>query len=398
MLRAVEIKPDVYWVGAIDWNERSFDGHAIDKGSTYNAYLIIDEHITLIDSCKGTFADELLQRVASIVDPSRIEYIVANHGEMDHSGSLPRIMEVAPNATIVASDPNGLACLKGCYGDAYRYLGVKTGDSLCIGKRTLSFTTTVMVHWPDNMVTYSEQDQILFSNDAFGQHYTSSGRFDDEVELGVVFEEAKKYYANIVMPYSKHVVRALKALEGLSFDVIAPSHGIIWRSHIPEIIERYQTWSQAKPQEKACVVYDTMYHSTEAMALHIADAFEGAGIPVSKFDLTYTSITDVMTEVMDSRYVAVGSPTLNKTMLPTVAAFLCAMKGLVCDKGRVGIPFGSYGWITNGPDEVAEVLTSCGYELPFGVLTQLWVPTAQDLDKLDQTITEGLATLRVNQQ
>lgn len=391
MLKAIEVKPDVYWVGVIDWNERSFDGHAIDRGSTYNAYLIMDEHVTLIDTCKGDFADEMLQRIASVVDPSRIEYVIANHGEMDHSGALPRIMEVAPNACVVTSEPNGLACLKGCYGDIYHYQGVKTGDTLCIGKRTLSFTTTVMVHWPDNMVTYSDYDHLLFSNDAFGQHYTSSGRFDDEVELGIVLEEAKKYYANIVMPYSKHVARALKALKGLDFDMIAPSHGIIWRGHIPEIIERYQVWSQAQPLEKACVVYDTMYRSTAAMALHIADAFENAGIPTTKFDLTYTTITDVMTEVMDCRYVAVGSPTLNKTMLPTVAAFLCAMKGLVCDKGRIGIPFGSYGWITNGPDEIAEALSACGYELPFGTLTQLWVPTPADLDALEMTITEGLA-------
>ena len=356
MLHAVEVKPDVYWVGGVDWNERNFHGYTTDRGSTY------------------------------------IENIVANHVEQDHSGALPALCELAPNARIYASAPHGVNGLAAHYGDR-GYVPVKTGDTLNIGKRTLTFTQTVMVHWPDNMAAYSDVDRILFSNDAFGQHYASSKHFDDEVGLPEVLAQAKKYYANIVMPYSRHVQRALGALGGLDIDMIAPSHGVVWRSHVPEILETYARWSSLAPEEYAIVVYDSMWHSTEAMAHEILEAFIECGVPARLFDLKANHISDIMTEVLSARYVAVGSPTLNNGMMPTVAAFLCYLKGLSPKsgwEGRVGIPFGSYGWGKNGPDEVAEVLEKCGFDLALGTLAHQWTADAASLEELQRAVVSGL--------
>ncbi len=392
MLHAVEVKPDVYWVGGIDWNERNFHGYTTDRGSTYNAYLIMDEHVTLIDTCKAPFADELIERVSEIVDPARIEYLVANHVEQDHSGAIPAICALAPNAVIYASDPHGVSGLAAHYGKR-NYVGVKTGDTLNIGKRTLTFTQTVMVHWPDNMVVYSDYDGILFSNDAFGQHFASSKHFEDEVGLPEVLAQAKKYYANIVMPYSRHVVRALSALEGFDISMIAPSHGVVWRSHVGEVLETYRRWSSLEPENYAIVVYDSMWHTTETMAREIVEAFIERDVPTRLFDLKVDHISDIMTEVLSAKYVAVGSPTLNNGMMPTVAAFLCYLRGLSPKdgwKGRVGIPFGSYGWGPTGPNEVAAELERCGFDLPLGTLTHQWVEDAQGLAKLQKAVAEAL--------
>ncbi len=392
MLRAVPVKPDVYWVGSIDWNERNFHGYTTERGSTYNAYLILDEKITLIDTSKPGFEDELLERISDVIDPSTIDYIISNHVEMDHSGAIPSVLAKAPNATIITSDPKGAQGLKAHYGDDLPLMPVKTGDTLPIGKRTLTFVHTPMVHWPDNMVTYSPYDKILFSNDAFGQHFASSKHFDDEVGLPEVLAQAKKYYANIVMPYSRNVQKALLAVADLDIDIIAPAHGVIWRSHVDEIIANYQLWSSLEPDEYAIVVYDSMWHSTEAMALQIAEAFMECGIPMRLFDLKVNHISDIMTEVLSAKYIAVGSPTLNMTYMPTVAGFLCYMRGLA-PKGRIGIPFGSYGWAPAGPNQVASVLEGCGFEMPFGTLTHQWTEDEDGLDELHKAIVEGLSSL-----
>lgn len=392
MLHAVKVKPDVYWVGGIDWNERNFHGYTTDRGSTYNAYLIMDEHVTLIDTCKPAFAEELIERVREVVDPARIDYVIANHVEQDHSGAIPAICELTPNAQIYASDPYGVNGLTAHYGDR-GYVPVKTGDTLRIGKRTLTFTQTMMVHWPDNMVTYSDYDRILFSNDAFGQHFASSKHFDDEVGLPEVLAQAKKYYANIVMPYSRHVQRALAALEGLDIDTIAPSHGVVWRSHVVDILDEYARWGALEADEYAIVVYDSMWHTTEDMAREIVEAFIECGIPTRLFDLKANHISDIMTEALSAKYVAVGSPTLNNSMMPTVAAFLCYLKGLSPKggwQGRVGIPFGSYGWGQNGPDEVADMLGKCGFDLALGTLTHQWIENEEHLAELQRTIIEGV--------
>lgn len=392
MLQATEIKPGIWWVGGIDWNERNFHGYTTERGSTYNAYLIMDEKITLVDTCKREFADEMLERIRTVVDPREISYIVANHVEMDHSGALPIIAAACPNAQIVCSDPQGLRGLKAHFGDDFDFLPVKSGDTLSLGARELQFVHTPMVHWPDNMVTYSPMDRLLFSNDAFGQHFASSKRFDDEVGLPEVMAQAKKYYANIVMPYGKNVRAALRALAECEFDMIAPSHGVIWRSHVDEVLAKYAVWSSGESEEYALVVYDSMWHTTEAMARAITEAFMEMGIPARLYDLKVNHVSDIMTEVLSARYIAVGSPTLNKQMMPTVAAFLCYMKGLA-PEGRVGIPFGSYGWMQAGPKDVAAALEACRFQLPCGVITHQWVETPEGLDEVRDMVKEAIAPL-----
>ncbi len=393
MLNAIEISPKVWWVGGIDWNERLFHGYTTERGITYNAYLIMDEKITLIDTCKATFADELVQRISQVVDPAKIDVVITNHVEMDHSGSLPVIHKIAPNAEIYASAGAGVNELRAHFG--IEATPVKTGDTLCIGERTLSFVTTPMVHWPDNMVTYSDVDKILFSNDAFGQHFATTKRFDDENDMCEVMKQAKKYYANIVWPYGMQAGRALAAVKGLELKIIAPSHGCIWRSHIDEIIAKYEEWTTYQTQEKAVVVFDSMWHSTESMAREICDAFIAEGISAQLIDVKSTHISDIMLYMCDARYVAVGSPTLNSNMLPTVASFLTYMRGLSPkNEQRIGLAFGSYGWAPLGPKQVYAELENAKFQLPVPVVAQQWVPSEENLAELQDTVRKMIEAAR----
>lgn len=392
MLSAVQIKPDVYWVGAVDWNARSFHGYSTEDGITYNAYLIMDEKVTLIDTAKITFKDELLARISSVIDPSKIDVLVCNHVEMDHSGNVPTIKELNPNVRILASAPQGVKGLTAHYHDL-GFEGVKTGDTLNIGKRTLTFVQTPMVHWPDNMVTYDAYDKILFSNDAFGQHFASSTRFDDENDLGEVMKQARKYYANIVQPYRMQATNAVKAVRKLgpdAIDIIAPAHGVCWRSHVADILDAYENvYTSGKLEEKALVAYDSMWGSTDKMAHAIADGFLAAGVPVRLMDVKCTHISDVMEEFLDCKYVAMGSPTLNSQMMPPMAELLTYMKGLSPkNEGRVGIPFGSYGWAPLGPKNIASELEGVGFELPLGTLACNWIPDQAYLDDLRQKVVD----------
>lgn len=393
MLNAIEISPKVWWVGGIDWNERLFHGYTTERGITYNAYLIMDEKITLIDTCKATFADELVQRISQVVDPAKIDVVITNHVEMDHSGSLPVIHKIAPNAEIYASAGAGVNELRAHFG--IEATPVKTGDTLCIGERTLSFVTTPMVHWPDNMVTYSDVDKILFSNDAFGQHFATTKRFDDENDMCEVMKQAKKYYANIVWPYGMQTGRALAAVKGLELKMIAPSHGCIWRSHIDEIIAKYEEWTTYQTQEKAVVVFDSMWHSTESMAREICDAFIAEGISAQLIDVKSTHISDIMLYMCDAKYVAVGSPTLNSNMLPTVASFLTYMRGLSPkNEQRIGLAFGSYGWAPLGPKQVYAELENAKFQLPVPVVAQQWVPSEENLAELQDTVRKMIEAAR----
>ncbi len=393
MLNAIEISPKVWWVGGIDWNERLFHGYTTEAGITYNAYLIMDEKITLIDTCKATFSNELVQRISQVVDPSKIDVVITNHVEMDHSGSLPVIHKIAPNAQIYASAGAGVK-------EVYAHFGieatpVKSGDTLCIGERTLTFVTTPMVHWPDNMVTYSDVDQILFSNDAFGQHFATTKRFDDENDLCEIMKQAKKYYANIVWPYGMQAGKALAAVKGLDLKMIAPSHGCIWRSHIDKILEKYEAWTTYQTEEKAVVVFDSMWHSTEMMAREICDSFIAEGISAKLIDVKASHISDIMTDLCDARYVAVGSPTLNSNMLPTVASFLTYMRGLSPKNDqRIGLAFGSYGWAPLGPKQVYEELEKAKFNLPVPVITQQWIPSEENLAELQATVKKIIEDAR----
>ena len=384
---AVEIKKGIYWVGAIDWDLRNFHGYLTQKGSTYNAYLIIDEKITLVDTVKGYLTHEMIKRISEIVDPSKIDYIISNHVEMDHSGALPRLMEIAPNATIITS-PNGEKGLNRHYKEEWKYKVVKSGETLNLGKRNLSFLHMPMVHWPDSMASYLVEEKLLFPNDAFGQHIATYERFDDEIEIDIVMEEARKYYANIVLPFGSQVLSVLKAVEGLDIEVVAPSHGIIWRKHIDKIVTEYVKWASNETDNKAVIVYDSMWGSTEEIARTIKYAVEEKNISYKIHNLRNTHISDIMTDVLSSKYIFVGSPTLNNTMLPTVSAFLTYLKGLA-PKKRIGLAFGSYGWGGQSIGEIENILIGAKFEMLPSIKVN-YVPDCEELDVIKNQLIENL--------
>lgn len=387
-MQAIEIRPNIYWVGAIDWSMRSFHGYQTGRGTTYNAYLILDEKITLIDTVKEGFAPELLARIKSVIDPAKIDYIISSHVEPDHSGAIPFMMQHCPKAKVITSLPNGEKGLKAHYGDL-PYQGVKAGDSLSIGQRTLQFVPTPMLHWPDSMVTYCPEEKILFSNDAFGQHLASSQRYDDEVDKSILFFECQKYYANILMLYGRQAQTALKALAGLDISLIATGHGIIWRSYIPEIMACYQKWSTNENEERAVIVFDSMWHSTEKMARAIAEGFAQKNIPVSFYDLKENHLSDIVTDILTAKYLAVGSPTINNQMLPTMAGFLCYLKGLA-PKDKKALAFGSYGWGGQSIGQIEEELKNMGCEIILDKIRLLNVPTEEQLQDITMQITNSL--------
>ncbi len=385
-MKAVIIKDGIYWVGGIDWNLRNFHGYLTQRGSTYNAYLIIDEKSTLIDTVKYYLTDEMLERISSVIDPSKIDIVVSNHVEMDHSGALKKIAEIAPAAEIITS-PNGEKGLPLHYGPL-KLRAARNGEKISLGSRTLEFILTPMVHWPDNMMAYCPEEKILFSNDAFGQHIATCERFEEEYSFDIIMDEAKKYYANIVLPYGAQVKKALEASSTLHIEVIAPSHGIIWRSHVKDIIREYDKWSSNTTDKKALIVYDTMWKSTEMMAIAIYNAFEKKDYFPKLLSLQHNHISDIMTELLTAEYICVGSPTLNNNMLPTVSAFLTYMKGLA-PKGRKALAFGSYGWGGQSIKQVEEVLASCGFELLESVKVQ-YVPTEKALAEITEKIAHAI--------
>ena len=388
-MKAVKIRENIYWVGGIDWDLRNFHGYLTQRGSTYNAYLVIDEKITLIDTVKYYLCDEMLERIRSVIDPSKIDCVISNHVEMDHSGSLPEIARIAPRAVIHTS-PNGFKGLSEHYRTGLNLKAVAPGETLNTGKYNFSFVPTPMVHWPDNMLTYLAEERILFSNDAFGQHIASSERFDDEYPLDIILFEARKYYANIVLPYGEPVKKALSAAGGLEIDSIAPSHGIIWRKHIPDILKLYGEWSNNTTADKSLIIYDTMWNSTKKLSFAISRAFENRGIRAQLMSLQTNHISDIMTEIIDARYICVGSPTLNNNMLPTVAAFLTYLKGL-SPKKRTGLAFGSYGWGGQSVGQVAENLASCGFTMLEPVKVK-YIPDEAQLAGITEKLEKELAS------
>lgn len=382
-MKAVEIKPGIYWVGGIDWDLRNFHGYLTQRGSTYNSYLIIDEKITLIDNVKHYLFEEQLKRISEVIDPAKIDYIIQNHIEMDHSGSLPKIMELCPKAKVVAS-PKGVEGLPKHFKQNWDFKTVKSGDVLELGKRQLHFVQTPMVHWPDNMVSYCPQEKLLFSNDSFGQHLASSERFDDEYPFNVMMHEAAKYYANIVLPYGSQVQKALDVVDTLKIDTICPSHGLIIRKYIPEILEKYKKWSANQADDKALIIYDTMWGSTKLIAQSIQEVFETNNCQTRLFNLQYIHISDIMTEILSAKYICVGSPTLNNNILPTVSAFLTYLKGLA-PKKRIGLAFGSYGWGGQSVDIVEKWLQSCNYQMLDQIKMQ-YIPSKEKLIELEKKL------------
>ena len=371
---------NIDWVGCVDWTVRDFHGYSTDRGATYNAFLIRDEKNALIDTVKEPFADKLLQNVAALTDLASVEYVVCNHAEPDHSGGMGRVMAMLPQATLVC-DKKCLAIL-GHHHDVsgWKTRIVATGDTLSLGKRSLQFIETPMVHWPESMFTYVPEEKLLFSMDAFGQHYASSQRFDDEVPLCTVMDEAKTYYANIVMPFAKPVAAILDRAAELEIDMIAPSHGVIWRRHIPEILEAYRNWSQGRPKPKVLVIYDTMWDSTGEMARAIHEGASQAGVAAGLINVRTSNLTQIATETLDAACIAFGSSTLNQGVLPMAGAVLTYLKGLK-PVNKVAVAFGSYGWSKGGAEAVDEDMKAMKWDVLREPIRALYRPTAEVLDE-----------------
>ena len=382
----VEVRKEVYWVGAIDWDLRSFHGYSTPFGSTYNAYLILDKWPTLVDTVKEEFSDEMISRIKEIIDPSKIKYIVSNHTELDHSGSIDKLLKFCPEADVVCS-PKGAEGLKRHFNKDWRFKVVETGDVLNTGKKNLKFFLTPMVHWPDSMVCYLEQDKMLLSNDAFGQHYASNERFADEASLDIIFKEAAKYYANIVMPYGESTVKALDKLECLEMEMICPSHGLIWRRKldIDCIVSLYCKWSNYESEEKMLIVYDTMWHSTEMIAKKLYQLLDKEGVRVKLCNLALNDPSDIVADLMSTRVVALGCPILNNRIFPRMGGFAGYLKGLK-PKNRFGFTFGSYGWSKAGFKELEDSLAESGIELIDEGKYFQYIPSKEELDSLGQLV------------
>ena len=377
----VTLAEGINWVGVIDWNLRDFHGYVTRRGSTYNAYLIVDEKTVLVDTVKHTFSEELLRNISEITTPEKIDYIIINHVEMDHSSSLPTIAEHAKNATILASQRGKDAIIEH-YGAGFHIETVKTGDELKLGKRTLRFIEAPMLHWPDSMFTYVVEDKILMPNDAFGQHLATSQRFDDEVDEHVLMEEAATYYANILMPLAPLITRKIQELVqmGIAPTMIAPSHGVIWRSNPSKIIKAYLDWSAGLSRNKVVIVYDTMWGSTDKMARAIAEGATSEGVEVKFLKLRASDLTEAATEILEAKAVVVGSPTLNSQMFPTLSSFLTYVTGLK-PKGKLWSFFGSYGWGGGAVRGMVETARKAGFEVHEPNIEVKYVPDQEDLKK-----------------
>jgi len=383
-MKPAQIVKDVHWVGSVEWDCRNFHGYSTSPlGTTYNAYLINDEKVTLFDTVKAEFANDLLCKIAHLVKPGDIDYIVVNHVEMDHSGALPEIVAQVKPEKIFCS-PMGERALKSHFDvTGWPIQVVKTGDTVSIGARTLSFLETRMLHWPDSMATYIPEDKILITNDAFGQNIASSERFADEVDRSELYRQMVRYYANIVLPFSPITQKIIAQIEsmGLAIDYLLPDHGVMFRgADVAYAIESYKAFAAQKPTKKAVVVYDTMWRSTEKMAEAIATGLLSEGLSVKIMNLHVVDHSDVMEEVLEAGAVVVGSPTHNNGMLPRVADMLTYMKGLK-PQNKIGGAFGSYGWSGEAVKAVAEALSAMGMEMPAEPLRSLYVPKHEELAK-----------------
>lgn len=353
-----KLKENIYWVGANDWEVRYFHGYELSthRGTTYNSYLIKDEKIVLIDTVWEPLTETFLERIKEVIDISKIDYVVVNHAEPDHSGALPTIMEYCPNARIIASK-NGEDSIKRHYHKDWDIKVVKTGDKIKIGKNDMIFVEAPMLHWPDSMFTYLTGENILFSNDAFGQHFASSEIFNDEVDETEVYQEALKYYANILTPFSKLVIKKIDELKAfnLPIDIIAPSHGIIWRENPMRIVEKYYEWARGKSDNSVVIIYNSMWGATKKMAEHIGDGLDEVKVSYKIYNVATADKNDVLTEIFKSKGIICGSSTVNNGILSALAPVLEEMKGLkFIDK--VGASFGSYGWSGESPKELEELL------------------------------------------
>ncbi|WP_366923365.1 anaerobic nitric oxide reductase flavorubredoxin [Metallumcola ferriviriculae] len=390
-----KITDKINWVGKVDWELRTFHGeeYSTHKGSTYNSYLVRDEKNVLIDTVWGPYAKEFVQNLKKEIDLNKIDYIVANHGETDHSGALPELMKEIPDTPIYCTR-NAVKSLKGQYHQDWNFQVVKTGDKLNIGSQDLVFIEAPMLHWPDSMMCYITGDEVLFSNDAFGQHYAAEPMFNDLVNQAELDYECIKYYANILTPFSKLVTKKIKEVLDLKLPInmICPSHGIIWRDNPTQIVETYAKWAEDYQENQITIIYDTMWNGTrrmaEAIAKGIADADSDVNIKI--FNVARSDKNDVITEVFKSKAVLAGSPTVNKGILSALAGIFEEIRGLGF-KNKKAAAFGTYGWSGESVKMISESLSECGFDLIHDGLRELWYPDDESLDrcmKFGQEITQ----------
>ena len=373
-MQALEIAKGIYSVGVKDWNVRDFHGYSTYRGTTYNAFLVVDEQVVLIDTVKNEFLDQLMLNISQIIDPRKIDCVISNHTELDHSGTLPRFMHRIGEKKPVYCSRMGAKNLAMHHGSHLNYQAVESGAEMNIGKRTFQFLETRMLHWPDSMFSYLKEEKILFSSDAFGQHYSGHENFDDEIGEAVM-PHARKYFANILLPYAPLILKLVDQVTALGLDIrmICPDHGIIWREDPAKIIGAYVEWSRQEPGKKAVVVYDTMWQSTRKMAEAIVAGLAAEGIPAEPMHLRNMHRSDVMTAVLDAKAVIVGSPTLNNGVFPTVSDFLTYMKGLK-PQNKIGGAFGSYGWSGEATKVIRKELAEMKFDLTEPDLRIQYVP------------------------
>lgn len=385
-----KINDRVTWVGKTDWELRSFHGDELStfKGTSYNSYLIRGEKTALIDTVWRPYAKEFICELKKVIDLKDIDYVIAMHSESDHSGALPELMREIPGTPIYCS-PNGMKSIKGHYHEDWNMIEVKTGDKLSLGDRELTFIEARMLHWPDNMMCYMNGENILFSQDAFGQHYCSEFMYNDLVNQSEMYREAEKYYANILSPFSKLVTAKIKEVLGfnLPLSMICPSHGIIWRDNPAQIIEQYLKWADDYQEDRISIIYDTMWDSTRHMAEAIAQGIREISpkTDVRLFNAAHTDKNEIVTEAFKSKAVLLGSATINKGYLSSIACIMEMLKGAGFKKKKAAA-FGSYGWSGEAVKLMTEELEKAGFEIVAEGIRETWVP---DCDALEKSVEFG---------
>lgn len=385
-MKPLEIKKGIYSVGVVDWDIRHFHGHTYttSRGSTYNSYLIVDEKIAIVDTVLGSFAHEFIERIKEVIDPGKIDYVIANHVETDHSGAMPELMKLCPKAKVYCTQK----CKEGLYRNYYQnwdFQIVKTVDKLKLGRRTLTFIEAPMIHWPDSMFTYCREEELLMPNDAFGQHYATSERFDDEVDQCALMDEAAKYYGNILWPLGSLILRKIEEIQKMNIPIkmIAPSHGIVWRKDPMKIVNSYVKWANNETQPKVVIIYETMWTATEKMARKMSEAIMDAGLDVKIFNIAQSDRTEVIKEMLEAKAFLVGSSTHDNDMLTMIAGFLEFLKGLK-PKKRIAAAFGSYGWSGGAVQAIEGVLKEGGIEVVQPGIAVKYMPDESELKDIYQ--------------
>lgn len=381
-MRPVEIKKGIWHLPVIDWNARDFHGYSVPNGTTYNSYLAVGEKITLFDTSKKEFSDDLISQIKYIIGDLGIDYVFVNHAEPDHSGALLKIVKEFNVQKVFLSKICKQAIIDHYHDETLPYQVLANGEEVDIGGRTVHFMETRMLHWPDSCFSYLKEDHILISSDAFGHHWATSERFDDEVDFSSLMHHCAKYYANILLPYTPMAKKLMEQVSNMNIpiDIIAPDHGVVWRKNVNAILSAYRDWSNYKLSNKAVIVYDTMWKSTEKMATYVLDGLKAGGLNTEFFNLRFNHRSDVMAKMLDASVVVFGSPTLNNGVLPTVSDMLCYMRGLKPAGGRIGGAFGSYGWSGEAVSEIKEYMLKAGIEMPLEPIKAKYIPVQEVLD------------------